>query len=271
MSIVSKLPLTTCITPFLLNRKYTPDLARSIILERLTTFIETQDIVSLKKSLLLESIAEAYSMNDRFAFWDMDACLPLLFRSGLLPPNYGPLSKSILNQDSRLPSTSLSNPSDDKPIITQTEILEKVLLPQAEESLLKSDLSRFEFIGMISCSLMENLTSEYVEVCPALETLVIAMLWRLGHAEKVLAILRSRRNSFGAKYKSSRFGNNELMKREIMNIEKKRKAKFSEMMVIISIELHLGIGVRNIIEDTSKLAKNNNGRCYMHLIHGEKK
>merc|ERR1719203_1377576 len=84
------------------------------------------------------------------------------------------------------------------------------------------------------------------------------MLWRLGHAEKVLAILRSRRNSFGAKYKSSRFGNNELMKREIMNIEKKRKAKFSEMMVIISIELHLGIGVRNIIEDTSKLVKNNN-------------
>jgi len=243
-AILWEIPLSACVVPFLLNRIDTR--ARSIALSRLNTIIKNQDGVALNKSLWVECITEAYSMQDLATVWDIESCNPILVRCTMLPSNSGSISISefIRKYEQDLPSTCPTPPSNFDSILTQTEVLEQILLPNAEESITNNNLGMFQFVCMISCHLMESLTAEYIEVCPALEALVISMLWRLGEAEKVLGILRSRRHRLGLKKENVPDADNTSnIKDKLRNIEKEKDSKFAEMVVIISNDLELGIGV----------------------------
>ena len=249
-SILSKVSLSRCIVPFLLNREKYKAIARSIALEQLVTSIETKNLSALKSSSWCECIAEANAKKDRSALGDMESCFPIIFRATLLPKNrysYNERLSSLLLQP-KTNTTSLSNE-----ILTQTYIVEKILLPQAEQALEQHDLSKFEFVCTVSYLLMEALSMENVEVSPALEVLVVSMLWRLGRKEKVLAMLRCRRKQFALKYKNLQtFSDRRLQLFDNLTIHEKRDLIFAEIIVVLSNEMKIGIGVENKDFDDGK-------------------
>ena len=216
------LPISLRVIPFLARRK--PSMMNSIIaLERLANLIEMMDQNALHQSSWLDDVLEAYSAHsDRLITLDLNASQSLLLRCALISPQ-GKLSSSIQCLRVSLHNHDL--------VLTQTDVVEKVLLPKAEEALLQSDSARLEFVCNVSIRYMESLEREYIEVCAALECLILSLLWRLGRGYMVLGIVRCRlrnlrcatENSYLDKYGESRVGS------------------VAKILIVISGQVELGV------------------------------
>jgi len=180
--------------------------------------------VALKESAFLQCTAALYSRAKEVALpYDVEFCLPLIFRAALLSNSTSEPSSTF--QLSNEFSICSRPPPSCHSILTQTEIIERVLLPHANLALAQADTTQLSFLADTVCQFIETLEKHGVTACTALLCLVTALLWRLGRATKGLALLRSRRQQKDAAY--DKFG----------------VLALADMLSMIAIETPLGIGV----------------------------
>jgi hypothetical protein len=77
------------------------------------------------------------------------------------------------------------------PVLTQAEIVERALLPLARHALALSDMRLLVIVADVTIDLYSAFSARSCRPCPALQCLLISLLWRLGKTQDVLAMVRA--------------------------------------------------------------------------------
>ena len=204
-------------------------LIHSLALYRLYCMIITQTPLSIIKSAWMNNVIDTYSKkcninnndhnNNKYNVvlgWDMEACIPLIFQCVLLPrrhqhqhqqeqsDNYHDSNNSRRNEVRPFEEYLKSFESGICPqppcicncILTQVQIIEKVLLPLAIDAIQDSNSSntntngkrndvhdKLNFIAEVACLFMSVLYRNSTPCCVALECLIVAIYWKLGYGK----------------------------------------------------------------------------------------
>jgi hypothetical protein len=169
------IPSSACIVPFLLRRNAPREVLRACAVDRITNLIETNDLTTLKG--WLEVFVEQYSRSESAIKWDMESTVTLLPCASLLE----------LNRLAMLDHVSVS--SSCGPVITQTEMLQLVLIKQAMLALKEGKTEKLEDILAVAIDYMIEIERRFLFPCVALQCLVVALLWKTGENTELCSFL----------------------------------------------------------------------------------
>ncbi|KAL3763597.1 hypothetical protein ACHAW5_009598 [Stephanodiscus triporus] len=178
-SMLKSVPLNECIVPFLLRRQMPRTIILTHIMERFSKLISLKDLSSLRNWIVV--IAEQYSECEDARNFDFESSVHLLPKSSLLSPSENVDANDIMGH-AILPEFSI-------PVLTQTEILEIVLLPHAMSAVKKGDQNEVKFISSLAIFYFIELEKRLVSACVALQCLVVAVLWRTGQYGELKSLL----------------------------------------------------------------------------------
>jgi hypothetical protein len=137
----------------------------------------------------MEAVVAAYAF-PQVCRWDERASVSLMFKCALLPAGREFHIDTFESSDPfrhRQDGVFLLRP----PVLTQTEILERALLPLARHALASTDKRLLVAVADVAQDLFSAFAMQSNRPCPALECLLIALLWRLGKCQDVLAMVRA--------------------------------------------------------------------------------
>ena len=185
--VVEFLPPTAAVVSFLLRRRVDPALSHSLALEIIYhVFSDKSKCSSSPLLTFLDLLAcDDHGDNNAVGNWDNFACLPLVNQAALL-------SSDIMMTVPTLTDEGLETMNVMFPFLTQTELLCHVLIPQAREAIAQRDTSQLNLLCEFCFLYMQTLEQHKLLPTPALEVLVISLLWRLGNGEEVVSLLRAR-------------------------------------------------------------------------------
>lgn len=173
--------------PFFLRRS-SPE-AHGIALSKFASILNLKS--GRQRRVWIEAVASIYQMDAGAVVWDWKATVPLIFKCGLLPPG-SELRYHAIDSGGAFRLEAESNAPNKSSLLHQKEILEYVLLPTANESIQSSDASTLGRVLAISVGLFGALERRDCPPCPALECFIVALLWRLGREQELMAMLESR-------------------------------------------------------------------------------
>ena len=168
--VIRNVPSTECIVPFLLRRRMPRAIILTHIMERFSKLISVKDLSSLRNWMVV--VVEQYSECEVARKFDFESTVHLLSKSSLLSPDD--------NVDADYVVGHMMMPETLTPVLTQTEILEIVLLPHAMSAVKKADQNGVKFISSLATLYIIELEKRLVSSCVALQCLVVALLWRTG-------------------------------------------------------------------------------------------
>ena len=177
--ILQNVPPTECIVPFLLRRRMPRTIILTHIMERSSKLISVNDLSSLRNWMVV--VVEQYSECEVARKFDFESTVHLLPKSSLLSPDD--------NVDADYVVGHMMMPETFTPVLTQTEILEIVLLPHAMSAVKKADQNGVKFISSLANFYFIELERRLVSSCVALQCLVVALLWRTGQYGELKSFL----------------------------------------------------------------------------------
>uniref|UniRef100_A0A6U6GXF8 Uncharacterized protein n=1 Tax=Odontella aurita TaxID=265563 RepID=A0A6U6GXF8_9STRA len=195
--LLKAMPPSKAALPLLLRRESTPALAHTIALRHLNDivindFYNDTEEESTELKMWIDSIASCYALNERVATaWDLEACHPLIFKAALLKANSSSESNEVMhNADlfsicSRIPQRCAS-------ILTQSELLEGLLIPRATVAISAKDMHMLRYMLDLAILLFGSFEEREILPCPAFECLIVALSWRLGDFVEVNSMLSSK-------------------------------------------------------------------------------
>jgi hypothetical protein len=173
--------------PFFLGRS-SPK-AHGIALSKFASSLNIES--GRQRRVWIEAIASIYCRDAGAVIWDWKATAPLIFKCGMLPPG-SELRYHAIDTGGSFRLEAESNAPNKSSLLHQKEILEDVLLPTANESIQSSDASTLSRVLAIAVGLFGALERRDCPPCPALECFIVALLWRLGRDQELMAMLESR-------------------------------------------------------------------------------
>lgn len=183
--VVKSAPPTACIIPFLLRRNAPKDTIRRFIMERFAALIEARDMVSLKQWLGV--ITKQYARNERATNWDYESTISLLSKSSLVGlDRAADVDKMSTVGEVMLPDSSCVQ------TLTQTEMLQMILLPHAMVAVKEGSSKKLRFISSLSVYYLIELERLFLIPCVALEMLVITLLLKVGEIDELASFLSAR-------------------------------------------------------------------------------
>ncbi len=183
--VVKSAPPTACIIPFLLRRTAPKDTLRNFVMERFSALIEANDLGSLKQWIGV--ITKQYASNERAIKWDYESTISLLSKSSLVG----------LDQTADVDVTStvgevMIPDSSCVETLTQTEMLQMILLPHAMAAVKDGNSDKLRFVASLSVHYLIELERLFLIPCVALEMLVITLLWKAGEQDELASFLSAR-------------------------------------------------------------------------------
>ncbi len=183
--VVKSAPPKACIIPFLLRRKAPKDTIRSFVMERFSALIKDKDMLSLKKWLGV--ITKLYASNEKAAKWDHESTISLLPKSSLV----GLDKTTDVNLTSTVGEVMIPDSSCAE-ALTQTEMLQMILLPHAMTAVKDRDSEKIRFVSSLSIHYLIELERLFQIPCVALEMLVITLLLKVGEEDELASFLSAR-------------------------------------------------------------------------------
>eukprot|EP00978_Attheya_sp_CCMP212_P000008 scaffold19_cov55-Attheya_sp.AAC.1 len=254
-SIADAFPVNTCSVSMLLRRRTLPSLSRSLAMDHFDEILDSiqqnaNDVDSISVRMLwLDAVADIYSANKQCQMWDYRTSSSFVFQCALLPSSAAFLSGYNPSDYKQL---SADPPIAYQSIITQTEMCEQIFLPRAKIALSSTDTEQLEFITETLIEYLGALDRHYVSPCPALQCLLVALLWRLGFGREVLSMLRAERfqrtiDAEDERRESKSDGNSKGEDASLLSPMEESmrsgRAMFAEMVIVIVNTVTLGIGV----------------------------
>jgi hypothetical protein len=230
--------------PFFLGRSL-PE-AHGIALSKFASILNLES--GRQRRVWIEAIASIYRRDASAVVWDWKATVPLIFKCGLLPPG-SELRYHAIDTGGSFRLEAETNATNNKSsLLYQKEILEHVLLPTANESIQSSDASTLGRVLSISVGLFGALERRDCPPCPALECFIVALLWRLGREQELVAMLESRAlarsyNQGSSRKQSSPPGVEDFYNRNQTVVDNGTKI-LAKMIVAISNEVAFGASSR---------------------------
>lgn len=126
------------------------------------------------------SVHKDCNLMDRF---DSAACLPLVHQAALLSSNEATAPVSI--EHGSADGTTFS-------FLSQSDMLHKILIPQAKKSIAQNDAAQLNRLCEFSLLYLQRLEQRKLVRTPALECYACALLWRLSNGEEIVSMLRAR-------------------------------------------------------------------------------
>ena len=183
--VVKSAPPAACIIPFLLRRKAPKDTIRSFVMERFSALIDTNDLCNLKKWVGV--ITKQYASNERAIKWDYESTVSLLSKSSLV----GLDKTADVNITSTVGEVMIPD-SACVETLTQTEMLQMILLPHAMAAVKEGSSEKLRFVASLSVHYLIELERLFLIPCVALEMLVITLLWKAGEQDELASFLSAR-------------------------------------------------------------------------------
>eukprot|EP00550_Attheya_septentrionalis_P004629 CAMPEP_0198290548 /NCGR_PEP_ID=MMETSP1449-20131203/8368_1 /TAXON_ID=420275 /ORGANISM="Attheya septentrionalis, Strain CCMP2084" /LENGTH=1144 /DNA_ID=CAMNT_0043989057 /DNA_START=135 /DNA_END=3569 /DNA_ORIENTATION=- len=254
-SIADAFPVNTCSVSMLLRRRTLPSLSRSLAMDHFDEILDSiqqnaNDVDSISvRRLWLDAVADIYSASKQCQMWDYRTSSSFVFQCALLPSSaaflsgYNPYDYTQLSADPPIAYQS---------IITQTEMCEQIFLPRAKIAMSSKDTEQLEFITQTLLEYLGALDRHYVSPCPALQCLLVALLWRLDFGREVLSMLRAERfqrtiDAEDERRESKNDGNSKgeeaSLSSPMEESMRSGRAMFAEMVIVIVNNVTLGIGV----------------------------
>ena len=175
--LLQNVPTTECIIPFLLRRRMPRTIILTHIMERFLKLIYLKDLSSLRNWIMV--VVEQYSECEVARQFDFESSAHLLPKSSLLSPDDNVDTGDMAGQMMM-------------PVLTQTDVLEFVLLPHAMSATKKGDQNEVKFISSFATFYFIELEKRSATACVALQCLVVALLWRTGEYRELKAFLSAR-------------------------------------------------------------------------------
>jgi hypothetical protein len=173
------IPSTECIVPILLQRNEPRQTMLTYIMGRLDVLVENYDLTTIK--VWLGVIVHDYSKSEAAMKWDKDSTdETLLSASSLLELD----TLSILNE--------ISVPSSCQTVLTQSEVLQYVLLKHTKLALEESNDRYLELVCSISIHYLIEIEMKTCNPCFALQCLVIALLVKQCRVSELTSYLSTR-------------------------------------------------------------------------------
>jgi hypothetical protein len=177
------------VVPFLLRRSHprAHDIA-------LSTFSTSVKLGSARiRRMYIDAIIQLYAQQSEAQADDWRCSMSLILECALLPSTCRSSPFVVENPTSET-SAQGQNSQEDQSILNQREIIQHILLPMARNALLNSDIRICTVVVDIAVGLVISLDSHGCRPCPALECLIVALLWHMGCSQELVAFLRSRRS-----------------------------------------------------------------------------
>ena len=152
---------------------------RTLVMERFTGLIEARDSFTLRKWLGV--VVDQYSKSEAAIKWDFEATVPLL-------------KASLLRE--MVDANKLTVPSSCDQVLTQTEILQTILLPQAMIASTEGDDKKLELISSLSVHYLVEMERKIILPTVGVQCFVIALLWRIGEDAELSSFLSSRQSQW---------------------------------------------------------------------------
>ncbi|KAL7552042.1 hypothetical protein ACHAWF_015250 [Thalassiosira exigua] len=181
-------PATGCIIPSLLRRDAPRAEIRLQIARQFGALIRTQGMPSLRSWIGV--IVEQYAKSESGLKYDSESTVALLSKSSLVTLD------GIGDPDDDAAFDHVMVPLSCKEVLTQTEILETILLPHAASAIKKDDLKKLKFISSLSVHYFVELERKLMTPCVALQCLVVALLWRIGESAELSSYLSARQSQW---------------------------------------------------------------------------
>ena len=182
--LVRSAPTNACIIPFLLRRNTAKDTVRRFIMERFAALIEARDLATLKQ--WLEVITKQYAKNNRALQWDNESTVSLLSKSMLDVDSATDVDKMCTAGEVMVPDSSCVE------TLTQTEMLQMILLPHAMVAVKEGKTENLRFLSSLSVHYLVELERLLLTPCVALEMLVITLLLKVGETDELASFLSCR-------------------------------------------------------------------------------
>jgi hypothetical protein len=225
----SLVPTSHCSAPFFLRRSSAR--AHDIAINKFAAILQVKS--ARKRKQWIEAVADLYAFHPTASMWDWKATMPLIFKCALLPQG-SEFRHHHIDTFSQFNSSSVSTTS----ALYQKEILEKLLLPKAKEAIAASDTFTLRRIVDVAVELLGALDRRGCTPCPALECLIVSILWRLGFSNEVTAMLVSRASTTCMDQKSRHSGIILLQNQRVVDLG---VSILVEMLVALTTEVELGI------------------------------
>jgi hypothetical protein len=271
-SIADAFPVNICSVSMLLRRRTLPSLSRSLAMDHFDEILDSiqqnaNDVDSISvRRLWLDAVADLYSTSKKCQMWDYRTSSSFVFQCALLPASAAFLSGYTPSDYKAL---SADPPIAYQSIITQTEMCEQIFLPRAKIALSSKDTEQLDFITETLLEYLGALDRHYVSPCPALQCLLVALLWRLGYGREVLSMLRAERfqrtiDAEDERRESKSDGNRKGEEAPLLSPMEKAmrsgRAMFAEMVIVIANSVTLGKGVdqdkmNTLVNHKGKLVK----------------
>ena len=257
------IPWPRCkMTPFFLRRRSgKPESCHILLLQKVREFIIENGEFSSEIDDFLDQVSNYYKKSILAIEWDNEACLPFIYKAALLP---GTIEKLRLASEETL-KLSLDHVvlhADEnemsetdmglRSVLTQSEILEFVILPISYTAIANSDNARLRSALNFAISFVGALQQKSIEPCEALYCIIASLFWRLGDGVDIIGFLRSRKfhhnfenkslqkTTYGMKVitESSQHHEDET---HIAELKKDGMKAFAEMLLMITVEIPFGL------------------------------
>jgi hypothetical protein len=179
--VVKSAPPTACIIPFLLRRKEPKDTIRRFVMERFSALIAARDLSSLKEWLGV--ITKQYASNERAVKWDYESTVSLLSKSSLDLDSAADVDVTCTAGEIMVPDAAVVE------TLTQSEMLQMVLLPHALVAVKEENDENLRFISSLSAHYFVELERRFLIPCVALEMLVLTLLLKIGEIDELASFV----------------------------------------------------------------------------------
>lgn len=133
-------------------------------------------------------IVDQYSKDSAAMKFDFESTTSLLEKSSLV-------SFDVAGSGVAL-SGDIMTPKACSQVLTQTEVLQMVLLPHAMVAIKKDDMDELKFIASLCIHYFVELERRFVVPSVALQCLVIALLWRTGEDAELSSFLSAQQSQW---------------------------------------------------------------------------
>lgn len=174
-----------CIIPFLLRRA-SSDKIHSLVLNELVPLLRSPYNKQGRQSWL-NSVFVVYEQSK--SIWPLDCQMShdLMLASTLLPKE---MQDRVVSDLPKVPSNILKLPHLNE-VLTQSSILENFLLPAAQQAIDKKIDKDLMVVLDFAVELLGVLCRYDIAPVPAFRCLLAAMLWRFGHFNEIVALVKS--------------------------------------------------------------------------------
>ena len=183
--VVKSAPSTACIIPLMLRRHASKDTIRNFVKERFAALIEKRDLDTLKRWLGV--ITKQYASNDEAIKYECESTITLLSKSSLLNVD----KDADIDMKSTVGEIMLPDSSCIE-TLTQTEMLQMILLPHSMNAVKERNSTNLRFISSLSVHYLIELERQFLVPCGALEMLIITLLMKIGEEDQLSSFLSAR-------------------------------------------------------------------------------